>query len=142
MEIDKNLIALKESFDTKEEAIKKVGELFIQNDYIEKDYIDGMLKREATVSTYMGNYLAIPHGVNESREYVNKTGISLIQVPDGVNFGENQEVKIIMGIASKNDEHLELLQKIAVFASDIKNMEKLIEAESKEEIIELLTSVD
>ena len=142
MEINKELIVLNESFETKEEAIRAAGQLLYENGYIETEYIEGMLQREESVSTYMGNYLAIPHGVNDSRQYVKDTGISFIQVPEGVHFGENQEVKIIIGIASKDDEHLELLQKIAIFASDISNMEKLIETDSKDEIINLLTSSD
>jgi len=138
MKIDKNLIELNQKFISKEEAIKAAGQILLKNGKIEEEYIHGMLEREQSVSTYMGNYLAIPHGVNDSRKYVKETGISFLQVPNGVSFGENQEVKIIIGIASKNNEHLEILQNIAIFASEVSNVEKLINTSSEEKIIEIL----
>lgn len=142
MEFDKELILLNQEFDNAEEAIRASGQVLLDNEYIEPEYIEGMLERDRDLSTYMGNFLAIPHGTHDSRKYVKKTGISFIQVPKGVNFikeGEPKEVKAIFSIASQGDEHLELLQQIAIFASDVDNIEKLTQVTTKEEVIELLS---
>lgn len=142
MKLDEKLIILDQEFNNSEDAIKASGQLLLEHGYIEPEYINGMLERDADLSTYMGNFLAIPHGTYDSRKFVKKTGISFVQVPKGVNFikdGEPKKVKVIFGISSKNDEHIELLQKIAIFASEIENIEKLTQAKMKSEIIELLS---
>ncbi len=42
------------------------------------DYLRGMLDREAQISTYLGNGIAIPHGTPESRDAVLQTGVKVI----------------------------------------------------------------
>jgi PTS system mannitol-specific IIA component len=85
----------------------------------------------------MGNGLAIPHGTNEAKQFVTSTGISLVQVPEGVDFGDGNIVYILVGIAAVADEHLDVLSQIAIFCSEEENVKKLIQAQRKEEIIQL-----
>src|SRR5699024_12824893 len=91
--------------------------------------------------TFMGNGLAIPHGTEEGKSSVIESGLSLIQIPEGVDFDGN-EAKVVLGIAGKENEHLELLQKIAIIFSEEENAEKVINPSSAEEIIEILESED
>ena len=72
---------------TKEEAIQAAGELLHQLGYVNESYIPAMQERERTVSTYMGLGVAIPHGTAEAKGEVKKTGIVMLQYPDGVSFG-------------------------------------------------------
>ncbi|WP_257150939.1 PTS sugar transporter subunit IIA, partial [Bacillus thuringiensis] len=54
------------------------------------------------MSVYMGNFIAIPHGTDESKKEVLKTGVAIVQVPRGVNFGTVENPKIatmLFGIA-------------------------------------------
>jgi PTS system mannitol-specific IIA component len=139
--IKKENIQLNESAATKEEAVKKAGQILVEQDAVEPGYIDSMLEREQLVSTFMGNGLAIPHGTDDGKTSVLKSGLSLVQIPDGVDFDGN-EVKVVLGIAGKENEHLELLQKIAVIFSEEENAEKIINASSEDEIIELFESED
>lgn len=139
--INKENIQLNESVSTKEEAVKKAGQILVEQGAVEPDYIDSMLEREQLVSTFMGNGLAIPHGTDNGKTSVIKSGLSLVQIPDGVDFDGN-EVKVVLGIAGKENEHLELLQKIAVIFSEEENAEKIINAASEDEIIELFESED
>ena len=52
----------------KDDAIREAGEILVNAGAVTPAYIDSMFEREQSVSTYMGNYLAIPHGTNESKE--------------------------------------------------------------------------
>lgn len=138
-------ILLNQNIATKEEAIKAAGNLLVQGGYVEENYIPSMLEREAKVSTYMGNFIAIPHGTDESKPYIKKSGISVVQIPNGVNFGEADEdklVTVVFGIAGVGDEHLDILSQIAVYCSEIENVVKLADADSEAEIVELLKAVD
>lgn len=134
--LKKENILLNEKVATKEEAVKKAGQMLVDQGAVEAAYIDSMLEREKVVSTFMGNGLAIPHGTDEGKSSIIKSGLSLVQAPEGVDFDGN-EAKIILGIAGKDGEHLDMLQKIAVLFSEEKNADKVIHASSADEIIAL-----
>ncbi len=139
--LKKENIVLNQSAANKEEAIKLAGQLLVDQGAVEPAYIDSMLAREEVVSTFMGNGLAIPHGTDEGKTAVNESGLSLVQVPEGVDFDGN-EAKVVLGIAGKENEHLELLQKIAIIFSEEENAEKVTNASSAEEIISLFEAED
>lgn len=137
--IKKENIKLNQSAATKEEAVKVAGQILVDAGAVEPAYIDSMLERESVVSTFMGNGLAIPHGTEGGKSSVKESGLSLIQIPEGVDFDGN-EAKVVLGIAGKGNEHLELLQRIAIIFSEEENAEKVINASSAEEIIEIFES--
>ena len=60
-----------------------------------------MFEREETSSTFMGNFIAIPHGTEDAKDEVLHSGISVIQIPDGVKYGEGNTAKVVFGIAGK-----------------------------------------
>lgn len=146
MRLHKDNILINQSFATKEEAIRKSGELLVQHGAVDEGYIDAMLERENIVTTHMGNFVAIPHGTDEAKTMVKETAISIIQVPHGVDFApdEDQEkmAMLIFGIAGVGEEHLSVLSQIAVFCSELSNVVKLVNADSAEEIIQLLEEVN
>jgi mannitol PTS system EIIA component len=135
-------IQLNQTFASKTDAIKATGQILVEQGYVKAEYIEQMLKREELSSTYMGNFIAIPHGTEESKEDVLQSGLSVIQAPEGVDFGGGNIVKILIGIAGKGNEHLDILSKIAIVCSEEENVEKLVQAKSKEEIIQLLSEVN
>jgi mannitol PTS system EIIA component len=135
-------ILLNKKLENKTEAIKATGQILVDNGYVKQEYIEQMLKREELSSTYMGNFIAIPHGTEEAKEAVIESGLSVIQAPEGVDFGGGNIVKILIGIAGKGDEHLDILSKIAIVCSEEENVEKLVQAKSKEEILQLLSEVN
>lgn len=138
---DEDSILLNESFDDKIAAIRKAGEMLYNRGCVEPKYIDAMIERDENVSVYIGNGVAIPHGVAGSEQYIKASGVSFIQVPDGVDFGEDKKAYIIIGIAGVNDEHLDILAKLAVTCSDLENVEKLRTAKNKETIMKILVDV-
>jgi len=124
--------------DTKEEAIKKAGNLLYKNGYITEKYIEGMIQRDEVATTYIGNGVAIPHGVNEVKNEIVKTGIVFLQYPDGIDYGDGNQAYLVIGIAGKGDEHLEIISNLAIYLEDEAKVEKLIRTEDKGFIIDLL----
>lgn len=144
MEFQKELIKLNQTFATKEEAIRFCGQRLYEAGHVREAYIEAMLKRDEELSVYMGNFIAIPHGTEEAKKEVLSSGVTIVQVPAGVNFGTEEKphlATVLFGIAGLGDEHLEIIQKISIFCADVDNVVKLADAQSAEEVIELLDSV-
>ncbi|MEH7075862.1 PTS sugar transporter subunit IIA [Neobacillus drentensis] len=138
----KENILLNASVGTKEEAIRLTGSILVDKGYVDANYIEKMLERETLTSTYMGNFVAIPHGTEDSKSFVKESGISFIQVPQGVDFGNGNIVKLLIGIAGKDNEHLDILSSIAIVCSEEENIEKLVAAKSAEEILSIFEEVN
>jgi PTS system mannitol-specific IIA component len=135
---EKNIM-LKVASEDKIAAIERAGRLLSENGYVAPEYIEGMKKREEEITTYIGNGIAIPHGTSEYIRHIRKSGIVVLQYPQGVDFGEGNVAYIMIGIAGQNDEHLEILSSIALVCQDESNVQKLRNAETKQEIIDILT---
>lgn len=130
-------VFLNQSFANKEEAIRFAGNALYKAGYVKESYIDAMIARDQITSTFMGNDVAIPHGTEEAKKDVLKSGFTVIQVPNGVDFDGNN-VRLIFGIAGKDGTHLEILSGIAVTCSEMDNIEKMVAAKSAKEIIAIL----
>lgn len=144
MQLEKELIRLNQSFDSKEEAIRYCGNLLKDGGYVNSSYVDAMIARNEELSVYMGNFIAIPHGTDDAKKEVLKSGITVVQVPKGVNFGtaENPQIAtVLFGIAGIGDEHLDMIQKISIFCADVDNVVKLADAQTEDDVIRLLNSV-
>ncbi|MDC0866937.1 PTS sugar transporter subunit IIA [Acidimicrobiia bacterium] len=144
--MNQNEVLIKESiftdqaFSSKEEATIMAGEILLENGYIKKEYIDSMLEKLETqsFSTYIGNGVAIPHGMAEGSKYVNHTGISVIQVPEGVLW--NEEIAyVIVGIAANSNDHMGVLSALADAIEEEDDAKKLWKETSIENIFNLLS---
>lgn len=139
--LTKENIELGVELDSQEEAIRRAGEILVRNGHVEERYIDSMFEREKSVSTFMGNAVAIPHGTSDSKQWVEKSGLSILTVPEGVEYGDGNIAMLIIGIAGKGDEHLEILSNIAQVCSDEDNVAKIVQAETKEELLAFFDDV-
>ncbi|WP_147803835.1 PTS sugar transporter subunit IIA [Alkalicoccus halolimnae] len=135
-------IILNASPASQEEAIREAGRLLVEGGYTDEHYIDKMFEREEMSSTFMGNFVAIPHGTDDAKDSVYHSGMSVIQVPEGVDYGSGNTAKLIFGIAGKNNEHLELLSKIAILCSEEENIERMLNATTKEELLAMFSEVE
>lgn len=122
---------------SKEQAIQAAGELLAKLGYVDQTYVDAMQEREKLVSTYMGMGVAIPHGTSQAKDTVKKTGIVLMQYPEGVDFGD-EKAQLVFGIAGIGDEHLDLLSKICEMLEDEEILETLKTTDNVEWILERL----
>ena len=136
--IVKDSILLNQPSVTKEEAINKAGELLVARGAVDPSYVEAMQERERMVSTYMGMGIAIPHGTTQAKGAVKKTAISMVQYPEGVDFGD-EKAQLVFGIAGIGDEHLDLLAKIAGCLEDPETLEKMKTTDDVDWILEALS---
>src|SRR5207244_3249716 len=64
-------------------AIDLVGSILVAQGCATNEYVAQMREREKIVSTYLGNGIALPHGTNESKESVVRTGLAVAPFPEG-----------------------------------------------------------
>ena len=126
---------------SKDDAIRETGEILVDVGAVEPAYIDSMFDRERSVSTYMGNYLAIPHGTNESKETIKRSALSVVRYPEPIDWDGNQ-VLFALGIAGYQGGHMDILSRIALVFSDTDQVDKLVAAQSAQEIYDLLNAVN
>ena len=102
---------------SKEDAIRAAGRLLVEQGCVDEAYIDSMLERERLVTTYMGMGIAIPHGTTAQKARVKRSGIVMLQYPDGIDFG-GEKAQLVFGIAGVGDEHIDLLSNICTALED------------------------
>jgi mannitol/fructose-specific phosphotransferase system IIA component len=142
--LEKNRVKLQATAVDKLDAIRQAGMLLVESGCVEVAYVDGMLAREATMSTYLGNGVSIPHGQYENREHVKQTAISVLQVPAGIVWDEDDEDELaylIIGIAAIGDEHMTVLSNLAEAIEDPAMAEKLAQTSDVDLIMNCLNGV-
>ena len=118
------------------DALRQCGAVLVELGAASEEYADAILEREESVSTYMGEGVAIPHGTDASREYINRAALAVLQVPDGVDWN-GKPVQLCIAIASKSDEHISILQSLAMVLSDPEKAARLRETDDVDEVLTL-----
>ncbi|GGO26336.1 phosphoenolpyruvate--protein phosphotransferase [Deinococcus humi] len=140
VDLPQNLIRLGVQAGSKADAISQVAALLIEAGNVAPNYLSGMLAREEQANTYLGSGIAIPHGTPETRNLIRKTGIAVLQVPGGVQWGEGGEtVRLVVGIAAASDEHLDILRRLTRVLSNDELVEKLSTTTDPADLQEALT---
>ena len=124
-----------------EEAIKAVGKRMVESGYVEEAYIQGMLDREASFSVAIGSHVAIPHGTEESRKAIKKTGLIVMTYPEGIEWGD-ETVRLVVGIASTGEDHLGILGKIVEVAETEEDTDALVDNASVDQLYKLLNGLE
>ncbi len=126
---------------TQEDAINEAGRLLVDRGAVDSDYVAAMHEREKSVPTYMGNFLAIPHGTNAAKDLIKRSAVSIVRYPEGIDWNGKQ-VKFVVGVAGINNEHLTILSAIARVFSDKEQVAKLDEATTVDEVLALFGKVN
>jgi phosphocarrier protein FPr len=121
------------------EAIDRVGALLVAQGNVTTAYVNAMHAREAIVSTYLGNGIALPHGTSEAQGEVLRTGLAVVQFPAGVPWGE-EPARLVIGLAANADEHIAILSRLAGILDDEALCERLGRATDPAEIHAALTA--
>ena len=116
--LDLSAVRLGATAVDKTDAIRQVGRILVEAGYIEPGYVDSLLARERVANTFLGNGIAIPHGVPKDRGMIKQTGVAVLQVPDGVEWNPGDRVHLVVGIAAKSDEHLQILTNLTDVLGD------------------------
>jgi PTS system mannitol-specific IIA component len=134
-------ISLHGTARTSAEAIDEAGRILVATGAVTAEYPHYMHDREILVSTYMGNFLAIPHGTNEGKDTVLGSALSFVRYDDPIDWGGNP-VRFVVGIAGKDGGHMEVLSSIALIFSDEEQVDRLLVAETPEDVLEILGDVN
>ena len=137
--LSKDRISLQASAADKAGAIRKAGELLVKSGCVSPEYIDGMLTREQSMSTSLGNVVAIPHGIYENRAHILRTGISVLQVAEGVEWDEGEKVYLVIGIAASSDEHVGVLSNLADVIDHEETLAELLSTSDPDVILKHLS---
>ena len=138
--LDKKNIILGCQTVTPEEAIKACGKLLVESGYASEGYIQGMLERNADFSVAIGSHVAIPHGTKDSLEFIRRTGVVVMTYPDGIQW-DDKIVRLVIGIASKGDEHLELLKRLVEIIKSREDTDALVADATAEELYRRLNGL-
>ena len=125
---------------TPEEAIRACGRLMVESGYVDEAYIQGMLDREASFSVAIGSHVAIPHGTNDVKPLIKRTGVVVMTYPQGIDWN-GDKVKLVVGIAAKGEEHLEVLGRIVAIASTDEDTDKLVASADTEKLFKNLNGL-
>lgn len=131
-------IKLQAQAASKEDAIRQAGELLVRSGCVAPGYVAGMLAREAAMSTYLGNGVAIPHGTYDNRNDVYQTSIAVVQLPAGVEWEDGYKAHLIIGIAASSDEHVGVLAALAEVIEDEDTTQLLIDTDDPQVILDYL----
>ena len=137
--LPRDAIRLGQRATSKEEAITMAGQVLNDEGAADDVYVKGMLAREKQISTYMGEGVAIPHGVDEVRDHIDKATLGFLQFPEGVEWDGNI-CTVVIPIASSSDEHLEIMAALARILSNPETARQLREATCTDEVLNLLGS--
>ncbi len=121
---------------SKEEAIRKIGQLLVDSGYVTEKYVDGMIAKEDIFNTAIGNNLAIPHGVESVIGEIRNSGLAIMTYPEGIDWGDGETVKLVIAVASAGDDHVETLGKIATTCESEEAVDKILKM-SVDEVYDL-----
>jgi PTS system mannitol-specific IIC component len=133
-------VVLDASGDTRADAITRAGQLLVEAGAVDPSYVEAMHAREASVSTYMGNGLALPHGTNEAKPAIRRTAISFVRYSEGLDW-KGKEVRFVVGVAAQGNDHLKLLARIAEVFLDADQVARLEAAGNPQQVMEVLGEV-
>lgn len=134
-------VVLATSAATKTDAVREAGAVLVRAGAVDPGYVDAMLERERSMSTYMGNYLAIPHGTEEAKGTIRRSALCLVRYDEPVDW-DGEPVRVVVGIAGVGDEHLEILSKIALVFADTEQVQRVLDAPTPAELYAVLQQVN
>jgi mannitol/fructose-specific phosphotransferase system IIA component len=126
---------------SKADAIRQAGEMLVEAGYAAPRYVDGMLAREHMMSTYLGNGIAIPHGEFEDLQAVYRTGVSVLQLAEGVEWEPGERAYLVVGLAATptSQQHVVVLTNLLQMLQTPGAVTPLVQARDPRVIVERLT---
>ena len=138
--LKKNILLGLESVK-RDDAIQRAGGMLIEDGYVSEQYIDAMFEREAIVSTFIGNGVAIPHGVGKSRGLIKKSGVVVLQYPNGIDYNGNT-CYLVIGIAGKDNDHIKILSNIAEQLGELEKAQELWKTQDLDKVYDIFVNGD
>ncbi len=137
--LDRSAVRLAASATDRDDAVRQCGQALVDCGCVDETYVSGMLERESTISTYVGEGFAIPHGTEASKAAVRRDALSFVRFPAGVDW-DGEQVSVCIGIAAANNGHLSILAALAQILLEPDKADALRNAESFEDVIGMLAA--
>lgn len=80
----------------------------------------------------------MPQCSKEGIDLVRQTGFQLFQFPDGVGWGEGKVAFLVVAVAAKNNEHIDVIADLADLLDDEVKTTLLASADSKDAFMQIL----
>ena len=138
--VSRESIVLGGQASDRDTAIDEAGRLLVASGAVPEAYVDAMHERETSVSTFMGNGLAIPHGTNEAKVLITRTAISFVRYDEPIDWKGNP-ARYVVGIAGAGDDHLAVLQALAGAFTDDDQIAALDAAQTPDDVLAVLGDV-
>jgi PTS system mannitol-specific IIA component len=138
--LQRQAIRLSERASVRDDAIRRCGETLVEIGAVDPTYVEAMLARERSVSTYVGEGVAIPHGTLAGKDAVHHDALAVLRFPEGVDWDGNPVV-VCVAIAARGDGHTEILSELAQILLDPDRARALREATSPDDVLDLLSPV-
>ncbi|WP_186111925.1 phosphoenolpyruvate--protein phosphotransferase [Burkholderia gladioli] len=123
---------------SRHDAIDQAGALLVEAGVIEPAYVASLHGREQVSNTYLGHGVAIPHGLQEDRHLIRRTGVAVLQLPDGVEWRDGERARLVVAIAAQSDQHIVLLQRLTRLIGDPARLAQLLATRDPLAIVNVL----
>ncbi|WP_186074828.1 phosphoenolpyruvate--protein phosphotransferase [Burkholderia gladioli] len=123
---------------SRHDAIDQAGALLVEAGVIEPAYVASLHGREQVSNTYLGHGVAIPHGLQEDRHLIRRTGVAVLQLPDGVEWRDGERARLVVAIAAQSDQHIVLLQRLTRLIADPARLAQLLATRDPLAIVNVL----
>lgn len=135
--LKKENIILNQPAAEREDVIRRCGRMLVDSGYANENYIEGMIERDNSFSTGIGNFIAIPHGADAYKKDIITTGIVALAYPEGIDW-HGKPVYLVIGIAAKGDEHLDIMGNIVDNLETGEDTIKLVKNADVEDVYRML----
>ena len=124
----------------RDEAIRHCGQTLVDIGAVDPAYVEAMLEREQSISTYVGEGVAIPHATLAGKSAVRRDALAVLRFPAGVDWG-GETVEVCVAIAAVGDGHVGILSELAQILLDPDRARRLREATRAQDVLQLLAPV-
>lgn len=134
----KELIVIDALATTKKETIAQASKLLLEQGCLSEDITEKVFELEERRPTTIGSQIAMAHVYKDS---VKKSGIAVMRMKYPVKWSRSSKIKLVFFLAINMEESNEILKLFKYLYALIDNKEdiqKILEANSSEEIYELL----
>jgi PTS system mannitol-specific IIA component len=138
--LERRAIRLNERASDRDDAIRQCGDTLVEIGAVDPAYVEAMLERERSISTYVGEGVAIPHATLAGKAAVRRDALTVLRFPDGVDW-DGEQVAVCVGIAAVGDGHVAILAELAQILLDPDRAAALREATEPDAVLELLEPV-
>ncbi|MGB9840959.1 BglG family transcription antiterminator [Thermovenabulum sp.] len=124
-----------------EDAVRKGGEILVENGFVEPRYVEAMIKTVKEIGPYIviAPGIALPHARPE--DGVREICMSLITLKEPVNFGSeaNDPVKLVISFgAVDHHSHLKALSKLMNLFNNNNYIKTILATNDKKEILNII----